>query len=112
MHARRAEDELKHTTEEEQQRALMRGLGMIDVATWTVSSRTQPLSGHAASSSTSRPPRGGKPEKTKKSNNCLSKQRNKTNKQNTSESSALCRRHQLLTKLQRNPCVLSVSATF
>ena len=35
---------------------------MIDVATWTVSSRTQPLSGHAASSSTSRPLRGVKPE--------------------------------------------------
>ena len=34
-----------------------------------------------------------------------------TNKPNTSESAAMCRRHQVLTKRQRNPCVLSVSAT-
>ena len=56
------EDGLEHATEEEQQKALMRGLNMIDVATWTVSCRIQPLSGEKVSSSTSRPPRLVKPE--------------------------------------------------
>ena len=59
---RGTEDGLKHTTEEEQQKALMRSLGMIH-ATWRVSRRIQALSGDAVSSSTSQPHRRVKPKK-------------------------------------------------
>ena len=56
------EDGLEHTTEEEQQKDLMRGLAMID-ATWRVSSRMQPLSGEVVGASTNQPTRRVKPEK-------------------------------------------------
>ena len=69
------EDELKNTTEEEQQKALMRDLGMMD-ATWRVSSRMRPLSGDAVSSSTTRPPRRVKPEKPRSpTTSCPNKQK-------------------------------------
>ena len=57
-----AEDGFEQATEEEQQKALMRGLD-VTVATWRVSSRMQPLSGDVVSSSTRQTTLRVKPEK-------------------------------------------------
>ena len=76
------------------------------MATWTVSSRTQPLSGHAASSSTSRPLRGVK-----------SNPRNQEVQQPVVQTKKievirlLSATSDFITKRQHIHCVLSVPAT-